>query len=97
MRYAFVEKVGPDFPKPALLLGQSARTPPSARLVFGKSDSDHYTNLTAQMVLLAATKPVTSSTLHACSVSVGLESQGSRFAPTLGLVAHPFQGKTPQN
>ena len=50
MRYASVEKVGPGFPIPVLLLSQSARTPPSARLGFGKPDSDHYTNLTAQMV-----------------------------------------------
>ena len=51
MRCAGVGKVGPGSPIPSLLLGQSARTPPSARLGLGKPDSDHYTNLTAQMVL----------------------------------------------
>ena len=54
MRCAGVQKVGPGSPIPALLLGQSARTPPSARLGLGKPDSDHSTNLTAQMVLIVA-------------------------------------------
>ena len=31
--------------------GHTTRTPPSARLGLGKPDSDHYTDLTAQMVL----------------------------------------------
>ena len=97
MRYAFVEKVGPDFPKPALLaaplrsppsgclvrqaislrsvLGQSARTPPSARLVFEKSDSDHYTNLTAQMVL-GRCLPVLNAVCVSCEEVVGRTVDG---------------------
>ena len=49
MRCAGVGEIGPGSPIPAFF-GQSARTPPSARLGLGKPDSDHYTNLIAQVL-----------------------------------------------
>lgn len=46
-----VVNVGPASPISALLLSQSAGTPPSARLDLDEADSDHSNDFTAQMVL----------------------------------------------